>query len=92
MKTVAWCVVSAAFAVLITVLVCRWRTPKVKRVWMTYSEKYMDATIGRSKDYEKVDTDRNLYGEEQLQNMIAPTKDACSLRMMKSMLTIELRS
>jgi hypothetical protein len=74
MKTVAWCVLSAACAVLITVLVCRWHPHRAKRVWVTYSEKYVNMTIGRTEDYEKVDADSALYGEEQLSNMVAHDK------------------
>lgn len=74
MKTAALCVLCAACAVVITVAVCRRHPPGAKRVWVTYSEKYVDKTIGRTSDYEKVEADSALYAEEQLQYKIAGDK------------------
>jgi hypothetical protein len=73
--------VSAALvAVLATLWVCRWHTAhRLKRVAVSYSEKYEDKTIGRKEDYEKVEEDRASYAEEQLSTMIARNKNCMVL-------------
>ncbi|MFY9648210.1 MAG: hypothetical protein WAK29_23745 [Terriglobales bacterium] len=73
--------VSAALvAVLATLWVCRWHTAhRLKRVAVSYSEKYEDKTIGRKEDYEKVEEDRASYAEEELSTMIARNKNCMVL-------------
>lgn len=69
MKTAALCLLSAACAVLITMAVYRWHPHREKRVFVTYSEKYVDRTIGREQEYEHVQTAAADYAEEQLASM-----------------------
>ena len=54
-------------------------TQRLKRVVVSYSEKYEDKTIGRKEDYEKVEEDRASYAEEQLSTMIARNKNCMVL-------------
>jgi hypothetical protein len=75
MKTLAWRaltgVVAALMAVLATLWVCRWYGTKgLKRVTVSYSEKYEDKTIGRKTNYVKVEEDMASFAKEQLSSMI----------------------
>jgi hypothetical protein len=84
MKTLARAALVAVSAALVAVLatlwVCRWHTAhRLKRVAVSYSEKYEDKTIGRKEDYEKVEEDRASYAEEQLSTMIARNKNCMVL-------------
>jgi len=84
MKTVAWSALSAVCAGLIAILatlwVCRWHNAhRLKRVAVSYSEKYEDKTIGRKVDYEKVEEDRALYAEEELSLMIGRNQNCMVL-------------
>jgi hypothetical protein len=74
MKTVAWSALAVVCAVVITVVVCRWHPHRPKRVWVSYSEKYQDKTIGRKQEYEKVEEDRVPFAEEELSTLIANNK------------------
>jgi len=84
MRTLAWAALAAVSAALVAVLatlwVCRWHTAhRLKRVAVSYSEKYEDKTIGRKEDYEKVEEDRASYAEEELSTMIARNKNCMVL-------------
>jgi hypothetical protein len=84
MRTLGWAALAAVSATLVAVLatlwVCRWHTThRLKRVAVSYSEKYEDKTIGRKEDYEKVEEDRASYAEEQLSTMIARNKNCMVL-------------
>jgi hypothetical protein len=70
MKTFAWSVMAGVCAVLVTLWVCHWRPDTLKRVVVSYSEKYEDKTIGRKQDYEQV-VDDALFAEEQLSYLVA---------------------
>ena len=75
MKTVGWVALSVVFAVLVTVWLChRHLAHRVKRVWVSYSEKYEDRTIGRKQDFEKVEEDRALFAEEKLSDLVSQNK------------------
>lgn len=84
MRTLAWAALAAVSAALVAVLatlwVCRWHTTRrLKRVMVSYSEKYEDKTIGRKEDYEKVEEDRAPYAEEELSTMIAKNRNCMVL-------------
>ena len=84
MRTFAWAALAAVSAALVAVMatlwVCRLHTrQRLKRVVVSYSEKYEDKTIGRKEDYEKVEEDRASYAEEQLSTMIARNKNCMVL-------------
>jgi hypothetical protein len=84
MRTLAWAALAAVSAALVAVLatlwVCHWHTAhRLKRVAVSYSEKYEDKTIGRKEDYEKVEEDRASYAEEELSTMIARNKNCMLL-------------
>lgn len=84
MRTLAWAVlaaVSAALvAALVTLWVCRWHDAnRLKRVTVSYSEKYEDKTIGRKEDYVKVEEDRASFAEEELASLIDRNKSCMVL-------------
>lgn len=66
MKAVAWVALAVAVLALVAVGVCRWHPHWLKRVSVSYSEKYEDRTKGRSRDYQKLQEDRALFAEEEL--------------------------
>jgi hypothetical protein len=75
MRTLLWGALTAAVAI-VSVGVCRRYEHRhtLKRVAVSYAEKYEDKTIGRSQEYEKVESDRALYAEEQLSFKVARDK------------------
>lgn len=61
----------AVVSVLLGLAFYRWQSHRLKRVSVSYAEKYEDATIDRSKDTEFVRKESDLYAEEELSNLIA---------------------
>jgi hypothetical protein len=57
MRTLLWVALTAIVVALVSVVVCRWHEHRhtLKRVAVSYAEKYEDKTIGRKEDYEKVE-------------------------------------
>jgi len=59
---------------LVGLSVCRWRVHWLKRVSVSYSEKYEDKSKGFLTDYEKTQEDRALFAEEELSALVRRNK------------------
>jgi hypothetical protein len=58
---------------------CHWQSNRLKRVSVSYEEKYEDKTIGRAEDYGHVEKDGAFYAEERLSELVAHNQNCMVL-------------
>jgi len=76
MRTLAWVALTVVVLVLVAVGVCHWHLHWLKRVSVSYSERYEDKAVGRSREYQKLEADRALFAEEEF-STLARTNKRC---------------